>query len=141
MIIECLTDNKNRTSANIRVLFRKDGQLGAGGSVSWDFTRLGAIDATPPEGGADAEEAAIEAGAQDLEANDDESTTFYTEPTALDVVSKALAERKWSISSARLIWKAKNPVTLDEAKRAEVETFLAAIDDDDDVQSVYVGLA
>jgi YebC/PmpR family DNA-binding regulatory protein len=141
VIVECLTDNKNRTSANIRVLFRKDGQLGAGGSVSWDFTRLGAIDATPPEGGADAEEAAIEAGAQDLEANDDASTTFYTEPTALDAVSKALAERKWSVSSARLIWKAKNPVTLDDAKRAEVETFLAAIDDDDDVQSVYVGLA
>jgi YebC/PmpR family DNA-binding regulatory protein len=141
VIIECLTDNKNRTSANIRVLFRKDGQLGAGGSVSWDFTRLGAIDATPPDGGADAEEAAIEAGAQDLEANEDESTTFYTEPTALDAVSKALAERKWTVSSARLIWKAKNPVTLDDEKRAEVETFLAAIDDDDDVQSVYVGLA
>ncbi len=140
VIVECLTDNKNRTSANIRVLFRKDGQLGAGGSVSWDFTRLGAIDASPPEGGTDAEEAAIEAGAQDLEANDEEGTTFYTEPTALDAVSRALTERRWTVSSARLIWKAKNPVVLDDAKRAEVEAFLSAIDDDDDVQSVYVAL-
>src|SRR6185369_1696844 len=50
VIVECLTENKNRTSADIRVLFRK-GQLGASGSASWDFTRLGAIEASPPEGG------------------------------------------------------------------------------------------
>jgi transcriptional/translational regulatory protein YebC/TACO1 len=50
-------------------------------------------------------------------------------------VAKALAERKWTVSSARLIWKAKNPVTVDdEAKRAEVEAFLEALDGDDDVQ-------
>lgn len=141
VIVECLTDNKNRTSANIRVLFRK-GQLGAAGSVSWDFARLGAIEATPPEGGADPEEAAIEAGAQDLEPGEDGATRFYTEPTDLDAVSRALAERKWEVSSAELVWKAKSPVTLDdEAKRAEVEAFLGAIDDDDDVQNIYVALA
>ncbi|MDQ3033272.1 MAG: YebC/PmpR family DNA-binding transcriptional regulator [Myxococcota bacterium] len=142
VIVECLTDNKNRTSANIRVLFRK-GQLGASGSVSWDFSRLGAIEATPPEGKTvDPEEAAIEAGAQDLEAGEEGATRFYTEPTELDAVGRALGELGWHVSSSELVWKAKNPVALDdEAKRAEVEAFLEAIDEDDDVQNIYVALA
>lgn len=141
VIVECLTDNRNRTSSNIRILFKK-GQIAAAGAVSWDFARLGAVEATPPAGAkVDPEEAAIESGAQDLEANDDGSTVFYTEPTDLDLVSKALAERKWTVLSAKLIWKAKNPVTVDDAQRAEVEAFLAALDDDDDVQTLFVGLA
>lgn len=140
VIVECLTDNRNRTSANVRVLFRK-GQLGASGSVSWDFARLGQVEATPPEGGADPDEAAIEAGAQDLEPGEEGATRFYTEPTDLDAVSKALSERKWNVTSAGLIWKAKNPVAVDGDKRAEVEAFLAALDEDDDVQSIYVALA
>ena len=140
VIVECLTENRNRTSANVRVLFRK-GQLGASGSVAWDFARLGQVEATPPEGGADADEAAIEAGAQDLEAGEEGATRFFTEPTDLDTVSKALTERKWNVTSAALIWKAKNPVTLDGDKRAEVESFLADLDEDDDVQNIYVALA
>ncbi|MBK6528081.1 MAG: YebC/PmpR family DNA-binding transcriptional regulator [Deltaproteobacteria bacterium] len=141
VIVECLTDNRNRTSSNVRILFKK-GQIAAAGAVSWDFARLGAVEATPPAGASvDPEEAAIESGAQDLEANDDGSTVFYTEPTDLDLVSKALAERKWTVLSAKLIWKAKNPVTVDDAQRAEVESFLAALDDDDDVQTLFVGLA
>jgi YebC/PmpR family DNA-binding regulatory protein len=140
VIVECLTENKNRTSADVRVLFRK-GQLGASGSASWDFTRLGAIEASPPEGGADADEAAIESGAQDLESDGEGGTVFYTEPTDLDAVSKALTERKWTVSSAKLIWKPKNPVTtLDATQRAEVEAFLADIDDNDDVQAVFPAL-
>src|SRR5690606_28753748 len=69
-IVECLTDNKNRTAPNMRLLFRQ-GQPGATGSVSWDFTRCGQIEALPPEGGEDPEEAAIEAGAQEVEAADE----------------------------------------------------------------------
>jgi YebC/PmpR family DNA-binding regulatory protein len=141
VVVECLTDNKNRTAPNMRLLFRK-GQLGASGSVTWDFARLGAIEATPPDAGVDAEEAAIEAGAQDLEAGDDGQTRFFTEPTDLDAVNKALTERRWTVTSAALIWRAKNPVKLeDPAQRAEVEAFLAAIDDDDDVQRMFVGFA
>lgn len=140
VIVECLTDNKNRTSSNVRVLFRK-GQLAAAGAVSWDFSRLGAIEATPPEGGEDPEEAAIEAGAQDLEPGEEGATRFYTEPADLDAVSRALTDRKWHVSSAQLVWKAKNPVTLGDAERAEVEAFLAALDEDDDVQHIYVALA
>lgn len=142
VIVECLTDNRNRTSANVRVLFRK-GQLGASGSVTWDFTRIGQIEATPPAGAAvDPEEAAIESGAQDLEAGDDGATRFFTESTDVDLVSKALADRSWHVTSAQLIWKPKNPVTIeDAAKRAEVEAFLESLDEDDDVQNIYVGLA
>lgn len=141
VIVECLTDNRNRTASNIKVLFRK-GQLATSGAVSWDFDRLGAIEATPPSAGTDADEAAIEAGAQDLEAGDDGQTIFYTAPAELDLVNKALAERKWTVTSAKLIWKAKNPVSVDdEAKRAEVEAFLSAIDEDDDVQTMFVGIA
>jgi YebC/PmpR family DNA-binding regulatory protein len=140
VIVECLTENRNRTSANIKVKFRK-GQIAASGAVSWDFARLGAVEATPPDAKVDPEEAAIEAGAQDLEAGDDGATLFITEPGDVDVVAKALGERKWTVSSARLIWKAKNPVAVDdEAKRAEVEAFLDLLDSDDDVQHLYVGL-
>lgn len=140
VIVECLTDNRNRTAANVKVIFRK-GQIGAAGSVSWDFARLGQVEATPPSGGADAEEAAIEAGAQDLEAAEDGATRFFTEPTDVDTVSKALTDRGWTVSSAAQIWKAKNPVTVDDAQRAEVVAFLEALDEDDDVQNIYVGLA
>jgi|LNFM01.1.fsa_nt_gb YebC/PmpR family DNA-binding regulatory protein len=140
VIVECLTENRNRTAANVKVIFRK-GQLANAGSISWDFDRLGAVEASPPGPGTDAEEAAIEAGAQDLEANDDGSTVFYTAPTELDVVGKSLAERKWTVTSSKLIWKAKNPVTVDDAQRVEVEAFLTALDEDDDVQTIFVGLA
>jgi transcriptional/translational regulatory protein YebC/TACO1 len=67
---------------------------------------------------------------------------FYTEPADLDAVAKALAGKGWTVATARLGWRAKNPVKLDdEAARAEVDAFLAEIDDDDDVQHIYVALA
>jgi YebC/PmpR family DNA-binding regulatory protein len=141
VIVECLTDNKNRTMVNIRFLFKK-GQLGNAGSVSWDFTHVGLVDATPAEPGADLEEAAIEAGAQDFEADGEGGARFYTEPTDLDAVSKALSARGWTVATIRIGWRAKNPVKLDDAAaRAEVDAFLADMDEDEDVQHIYVGLA
>jgi YebC/PmpR family DNA-binding regulatory protein len=140
VIVECLTENKNRTAPNMRVLFRK-GQLGASGSVSWDFTRCGAIEAAPPGPGVDAEEAAIEAGAQDLEAADDGHTRFLTAPTELDAVSRALAAAGWVIQSQKLVYVPKYPVRLEPEARATVEAFLIALDEDDDVQDIFVGLA
>jgi YebC/PmpR family DNA-binding regulatory protein len=139
VIVECLTENKNRTAPNMRVLFRK-GQLGASGSVSWDFTRCGAIEAAPPGPGVDAEEAAIEAGAQELEAADDGHTRFLTAPTELDTVSRALAAAGWVIQSQKLVYVPKNPLRLEPEARAAVEAFLIALDEDDDVQDIYVGL-
>ncbi|WP_395763778.1 YebC/PmpR family DNA-binding transcriptional regulator [Stutzerimonas balearica] len=139
VIVECLTDNLNRTVAEIRVLFRK-GQLGSSGSVSWDFDHVGMIEATP-EAGADAELAAIEAGAQDFEAADEGATLFITEPTDLDAVCKALPDFGFTVQSATLGYRPKNPVSLSGAELEEVEAFLEAIDSHDDVQNVYVGLA
>lgn len=140
VIVECLTDNKNRTAPNMRVLFRK-GTLGSSGSVSWDFNHVGAIEALPPGEGVDAEEAAIEAGAQDVSASDEGRFRFTTETTDLDAVTKALAAAGWKVESSQLEWVAKNPVKLEGAAREEVEAFLQAVDDDDDVQRLYVGLA
>jgi YebC/PmpR family DNA-binding regulatory protein len=139
VIVECLTDNRTRTASNVRLLFRK-GQLAATGAVSWDFEHLGAIEAVPPAPGTDAEAAAIEAGAQDLEPADEGATRFYTAAADLDSVAKALATAKWVISSHALVWRAKNKVSLDDAKRSEVEAFLVALDEDDDVQHIYAAL-
>jgi YebC/PmpR family DNA-binding regulatory protein len=140
VIVECLTDNKNRTAPNIRILFRK-GQLGNTGSVSWDFQHIGLIEAAPAANAPDAETAAIEAGAQEVEAGDDGASRFYTEAGDLDAVSRALSAQHWTVTSAVLAWKAKNPVALEGAARAEVEAFLHALDEDDDVQHIYAGLA
>lgn len=139
VIVECLTDNKNRTISSIRSLFRK-GQLGSSGSVSWDFTYAGMIEATPEKADADVELAAIEAGAQDFEKNEDGSALFITETTDLDAVAKALPDFGFTVSSAKLGYIPKNPVTLEGEALQEVVAFLEAIDEDDDVQSVYAGL-
>lgn len=140
VIVECLTDNANRTVSNIRALFRK-GQLGASGSVSWDFDYLGMIEATPATKDADPEVAAIESGARDLEPGEEGATVFLTEPSDLDAVTRALPAYGFAVQSAQLGYRPKNPVTLGDAERAEVEAFLDAIDADDDVQNVFVGLA
>jgi len=143
VMVECLTDNVKRTAPEMRVLFRK-GQLGASGAVAWDFDHLGMIEAAPIKAGADPEEAAIEAGAQDCEPGEEEGTTlFLTDPSDLDLVSKALANHGFNVLSAKLGYKPKNPVSaasLSAEALEEVESFLAAIDDNDDVQYVYVGL-
>ena len=143
VMVECLTDNKNRTTTAIRILFRK-GQLGTHGTVSWDFAHVGLVDATPPApdagADADAEEAAIEAGAQEFEPDGEGGFHFSTEPTDLDAVAKALSARGWTVARMQLAWRAKNPVKLDDAARGEVEAFLAEVDEDDDVQHIYAAL-
>jgi len=144
VMVECLTDNLKRTAPEMRVLFRK-GQLGASGSVSWDFDHVGMIEAEPTAAGADPELAAIEAGAQDFEPGEAEgSTLFLTDAADLDLVSRALPAQGFTVLSAKLGYKAKNPVdpaNLAPAHLEEVEAFLAAIDANDDVQNVFVGLA
>jgi YebC/PmpR family DNA-binding regulatory protein len=146
VMVECLTDNVNRTAPEMRVLFRK-GQLGTSGSVAWDFDHLGLVEAETTSG-ADPELAAIEAGAQDFETSVDEETNeattlFYTDATDLDQVARALPAQGFNVLSAKLGYKPKNPVdpkSLSAADLEEVEAFLAAIDGNDDVQNVYVAL-
>ncbi|CAI8710723.1 putative transcriptional regulatory protein PFL_3960 [Pseudomonas chlororaphis] len=141
LIVECVTDNINRTVAEIRVAFRK-GQLGASGSVSWDFNHVGMIEATPDSPDADPELAAIEAGAQDFEPGEEGATLFMTEPADLDAVQKALPEQGFTVLSAKLGYQPKNPVSgLSDEQMAEVEAFLEGLDNHDDVQDMFVGLA
>ncbi|UVJ42357.1 YebC/PmpR family DNA-binding transcriptional regulator [Pseudomonas sp. LS1212] len=141
LIVECVTDNINRTVAEIRVAFRK-GQLGASGSVAWDFNHVGMIEASPDSPDADPELAAIEAGAQDFEPGEDGATLFLTEPADLDAVQKALPAQSFTVLSAKLGYQPKNPVSgLSDEQMAEVEAFLEALDNHDDVQDMFVGLA
>jgi YebC/PmpR family DNA-binding regulatory protein len=144
VMVECLTDNVNRTAPEMRVLFRK-GQLGTSGSVAWDYDHLGLIEAEPATAGADPEMAAIEAGAQDVAPGDEEGTTlFLTDPADLDLVSRALPAQGFTVLSAKLGYKPKNPVdpaSLSAEALEEVEAFLAALDAHEDVQTVYAGLA
>ena len=142
VMVECLTDNVNRAASEMRVLFRK-GQLGGSGSVAWDFDHVGMIEAEPATAGADPELAAIEAGAQDFEPADEGVTLFLTDPGDLDLVSRALALQGFAVLSAKLGYKAKNPVdpaSLDAEQLDEVESFLAALDASEDVQQVFAGL-
>ncbi|MFY0727939.1 YebC/PmpR family DNA-binding transcriptional regulator [Pseudomonas sp. NFX15] len=141
LIVECVTDNINRTVAEIRVAFRK-GQLGASGSVAWDFNHVGMIEASPDTPDADPEMAAIEAGAQDFEPGEEGATLFLTEPTDLDAVQKALPEQGFTVLSAKLGYQPKNPVSgLSDEQMAEVVAFLEGLDNHDDVQDMFVGLA
>ncbi|CAN1600197.1 YebC/PmpR family DNA-binding transcriptional regulator [Pseudomonas sp. B21-028] len=141
LIVECVTDNINRTVAEIRVAFRK-GQLGASGSVAWDFNHVGMIEAAPDSPDADPEMAAIEAGAQDFEPGEEGATLFITDAADLDAVQKALPAQGFTVLSAKLGYQPKNPVSgLTDAQMAEVEAFLEGLDNHDDVQDMFVGLA
>ena len=146
VMVECLTDNVNRAASEMRVLFRK-GQLGSSGAVAWDFEHLGLIEAEPTSAAAkpDPELAAIEAGAQDFSpADDDGVCVFLTDPADLDIVSRALPAQGFTVLSAKLGYRPKNPInpaSLSAEQLDEVEAFLAALDANEDVQHVFAGLA
>jgi YebC/PmpR family DNA-binding regulatory protein len=147
VIVECLTDNKNRTAADIRVLFRK-GQLASVGAVGWMFDRMGVIEATHSDGSLDGESVAIEMGAQNVEPLEREDTPaghsgfrFFTEPTDLDSVNKALSQNGWTVTLSELSYVAKTPLRPEAQVRNEVTEFLNAVDDNDDVHRIYTALA
>jgi len=146
VIVECLTDNKNRTAADIRVLFRK-GQLGNTGAVSWMFDREGVIEATHSDGSLDLETVAIEVGAQSVEPLSQEEKSdaaiggrFSCDPSDLDQAQKQLTLLGFNVSLCELGYKAKTPLVLSEAALKEASEFLAAIDDHDDVHRVYTAI-
>jgi YebC/PmpR family DNA-binding regulatory protein len=141
VIVECLTDNRNRTAPEIRVLFR-DGQLGA--KVGFLFDHVGIIEATHGSSGQDLESVAIEAGAQDVGAIEGADAPigarFITDRGDLDAVTKRLREAGWTITVSELGYVAKEDMDLPPEQRAEVVAFLEAIDDNDDVHRVYAAL-
>lgn len=146
VVVECLTDNRNRTAPEIRHLF-KHGQLAAPGGMAFFFDRRGVVEATVADTSRDAEGDAIEAGAQEIEALEADEVPegsiggrFITDPKDLGTVSAWLAKAGWKIVASELRHVAKNPVALGEAERKEVVEFLNAIDDHDDVHRVYAAL-
>ncbi len=137
-IVECLTDNRNRTSADMKAIFRK-GSLGATGSVAYMFDHMGLVVASHLDSSQDPEEAAIEAGAQEVKKSDSEYE-FICSKSDLISVTKTLQERGWQISSSEFVYLAKDPVDLIVEAKPEVEAFLNELDDNDDVHRIFTAL-
>ncbi|MEM1377505.1 MAG: YebC/PmpR family DNA-binding transcriptional regulator [Pseudomonadota bacterium] len=138
VIVEALTDNLNRSASNIRAAFSKNGgSLGETGSVSFMFDRVGEITYKPDAGDADAVmEAGIEAGAEDVE-TDDDGHTITCAFEDIGSVSKALEEALGEPEGVNIIWKPQNQTPVDEDKAGTLLKLLDALDEDDDVQNVY----
>ena len=138
IIVEGLTDNRNRAAANIRTIFSKNGgNLGASGSVSFQFDRLGELTYPAKVGSEDkVMEAAIEAGAQDVE-SDEESHIIYTAYEDFAEVAAALEGVLGEAKSTKIVWRAKNLTPISGDPVATLMKLVDALEDDDDVQSVY----
>jgi YebC/PmpR family DNA-binding regulatory protein len=138
VIVEALTDNRNRTASAVRSTFSKHGgALGETGSVGFMFDRVGEIVYPAAKGSADTIlEAAIEAGADDVQ-SDEEQHVIICAFGSLGEVAKGLEERLGEAESVRAVWRAQTTAPLDEEKAAGVMKLIAALEDDDDVQSVY----
>jgi YebC/PmpR family DNA-binding regulatory protein len=138
LIVEALTDNRNRTATNVRTIFSKNGgNLGASGSVSHGFDRLGLITYPVSAGSHDKVfEAAIEAGAEDMETND-ETHDIWTAQEDLHEVAKGLEQALGEAESVKLAWRPQTPVEVGEDDAGSLLKLIDALDDDDDVQTVW----
>lgn len=147
VMVECLTDNNNRTSSEVKVLF-KSGSMGTPGSVAWMFEHCGLIEGQHTDTSIDLETAALEAGADNvepLELDDDEAAgqigaRFFTATTELDTVTKALKAAGWQITTSELHYHPKDCPELSDSQREEVTRFLQALDGHADVHRVYAAL-
>ncbi|MFN7399652.1 MAG: YebC/PmpR family DNA-binding transcriptional regulator [Sandaracinobacter sp.] len=138
VIVEALTDNRNRTATDVRTAFSKNGgNVGSSGSVAHGFDRLGLI--SYPAAAGDAEkvfEAALEAGADDVESGE-EGHEIWTAPDALHEVAKALEGVIGQAEGAKLAWRAKEQVDVSAEVAAQLLKMIDALEDLDDVQTVY----
>ncbi|WBX85268.1 YebC/PmpR family DNA-binding transcriptional regulator [Sphingosinicella microcystinivorans] len=137
LIVEALTDNRNRTATNVRTIFSKNGgNLGASGSVSHGFDRMGLIEYAAKAGSADAVfEAALEAGAEDVQ-SDADGHEVWTAQDALHEVAKALEAVLGEPEAAKLAWRPQTMVSVAEGDAGSLLKLIDALDDDDDVQTV-----
>jgi YebC/PmpR family DNA-binding regulatory protein len=138
IIVEALTDNRNRTASNVRSIFTKaGGALGETGSVSFSFDHVGEITYKLSAGDADTVmEAAIEAGADDVE-TDEEGHTITCAFESLGEVAKALEGSLGEAETVKAVWRAQNNVPVDEEKAQSLMKLIDSLEDDDDVQNVY----
>jgi YebC/PmpR family DNA-binding regulatory protein len=149
VIVEVYTDNVNRTTPEIRMLFKK-GQLGASGGNKFLFDHAGLVEAYHPDPKSDREAAAIEAGANEVEMltaeqNDDipdgaAGARFTCERAAVHAASKWLSANGWTVVTSELGYLPKNFPDLTESQRAEVGEFLQALEEHDDVHRVWAAV-
>ncbi len=138
IIVEALTDNRNRTATNVRTAFSKHGgNLGATGSVAHGFERLGLI-VYPASAGSEDKmlEAAMEAGAEDIQSGAEEHE-IWTAADDLHEVAGALEKLLGEAETVKLAWKPNITVDMDEAGAGTLFKLLDVLDDDDDVQTVW----
>jgi YebC/PmpR family DNA-binding regulatory protein len=138
LIVEVLTDNRNRAAANVRAVFTKaGGNLGETGAVSFMFDRLGEITYARAAGSDDAVmEAAIEAGAQDV-ASDEDGHTIYSAFEDLGAVAEALEATLGPARSTAIVWRPKSEVPVAGDEAAKLVKLIDGLEDDDDVQNVF----
>jgi YebC/PmpR family DNA-binding regulatory protein len=138
IIVEALTDNRNRTATNVRTIFSKNGgNLGASGSVSHGFERMGLVEYPVTAGDSDKVlEAAIEAGADDVE-SDEDGHRIWTSVESLHEVARALEPLLGEGEGARLAWKPQTEVEVHGEDAATLMRLIDALEEDDDVQTVW----
>ena len=138
IIVEALTDNRNRTAGEVRAIFAKNGgNLAETGAVSFMFSHVGVVEYDAKAASADAMlEAAIEAGAEDVTSNA-EGHQVITTPDSLNDVAKALEAKFGEPRKSSMLWKPQNTVTLDDEAGEKILKLIESLDDSDDVQSVY----
>jgi YebC/PmpR family DNA-binding regulatory protein len=138
VIVEVLTDNRNRTAGDVRATFSKNGgNLAETGAVSFMFDHVGVVEYDAGKASADAMlEAAIEAGAEDVTSSES-GHEIYTSADSLREVAKALEAKFGEPRKAALVWKPKNTVAVDDAKGEQLFGLLEALNEHDDVQNVY----
>jgi YebC/PmpR family DNA-binding regulatory protein len=139
LIVEGLTDNRNRTAADVRFLFGKyGGSLGAPGSVAWMFERKGLI--TVPSEGVDLDEltlVAADGGAEDVRDNEDGGYEVISDPADLAGLRAALEEAGIAFSSADLTMEAQTTIDVDVDQARSLLRLVEALEEHDDVQDVY----
>ena len=139
VLVECQTDNRNRTSADIRMTFTKNGgHIAEMGAVAWMFERIAYVECALDKPVEDPETEAIEAGANEVEKINETSYSFIGAPEDLKTIESGLSARGWKISTAELSYKSKNPTELTEAQKKEVIEFIQALDDNDDTHRIHV---
>ena len=140
IIVETMTDNRNRTTASVRHAFTKSGgNLGASNSVQYMFDRLGLIRVTKSVIGEDElTEMILEAGAEDLNSEDPDEYEIVTPPNDLSHVQRALEEKGLVMLQAEVAWVPQNQTEIDDLEKAEqVMRLIDQLEDDDDVQAVH----
>ena len=138
VIVDCLTDNRNRAVADVRHAFTKfGGNLGTDGSVAFMFKHCGSLIFTPGTSEDQVMEAALDAGAEDIITNDDGSIEVITSPGDFEVVKEALEAAKLTPVFSEVTMKASNEIVFTGDDAVKMQKLLDALDDLDDVQEVY----